>query len=103
MQYGMQTKTCSVNWTCKLIFFFRFENFKQEPLSFFNVLDFNQWPVEKEELAAFGKDDLRKLVEYFSHCLPVENQQLIRDQFTELKAHLIKCRSKDLFEVCDTC
>jgi hypothetical protein len=77
-----------------------------------NKLNYNYWTFGQSDLRTIGPSDYRAFglsglrtigPSPFSHWLPVENQQLIRDQFTELKAHLIKCRSKDLFEVCDTC
>ena len=50
-------------------------------------------PTEREALSTLGKDDIDDLLQHFSALFPEDEAELIRGEFTSLKAHLKWCKA----------
>ena len=66
----------------------RFGKLQEPPIKNFTVFDHRQLPTNKTELVKYGKSDIQSLVEYFEVFLTEEEQDLIEDQWLELKIRL---------------
>ena len=62
-------------------FFFRFSNFKENPLALFKIFDYSKWPRERQELARFGTDDLMSLTGLFPYAFSDEEKVLVQQEF----------------------
>ncbi|XP_070550348.1 zinc finger protein 862-like [Ptychodera flava] len=77
----------------------RFNNLNTEQLSLLVVLDFHKWPINNEELAVYGNEEIHKLVVQLESCFTDEDRQCIDREWLFLKMYIRPLRSNDLLDV----
>ena len=73
----------------------RFSALQKPPLSDFAVLNYSKWPYEKTKLAAFGNEEIGRLVQHFSPVLTEKEVDAIPMQWMNFKNHLLQLRTSD--------
>ena len=73
----------------------RFSALQKPPLSDFAVLNYSKWPYENKDLAAFGNEEVGRLVQHFAPVLTEKEVDAIPMQWMNFKHHLIPLRISD--------
>ena len=71
----------------------RFRALQNLPLSAFTVLDYRQWPYDRKELASFGTNEIKCLVQHFTPMLSEEDVDAVPREWLDFKLHIIKLRT----------
>ena len=73
----------------------RFRVLQMPPLSDFAVLNYIKWPYKKKELAAYGNEEVGRLVHHFAPVLTEKEVDAIPMQWMNFKNHLLPLRTSD--------
>ena len=73
----------------------RFSGLQKPPLSDFAVLNYTHWPYDLKELATFGREQIRNLVDQFSPFLSMEEVEAIPREWQAFKMHVCHLRTSD--------
>ena len=71
----------------------RFSGLQKPPLSDFRVLNYTLWPYDVEDLTAFGKENVLRLVKQFAPLLSDEEIEAIPREWQNFKLHVRNLRT----------
>ena len=71
----------------------RFASLSSPPLSDFTVFDYRNFPVQRGEIAAYGNEEVQRLVDYFAPLLYQEEKDGAVKEWQELKSFLATQRA----------
>merc|ERR1711888_497380 len=71
----------------------RFSALQKPPLSDFALLNYSKWPYGKKDLAAFGNEEIGRLVQHFSPVLTEKEVDAIPMQWMKFKNPLLQLRT----------
>ena len=76
----------------------RFDHLSQAPLSFFQVFNFQKWPLSRQELGDFGVDELCNLLHHasISQYFTRDEQESILRKWTGLKLQIASLRTSPI-------
>ena len=66
-----------------------------DPLSTFTVLDYKQWPYDRKELASYGTDEIKCLLQHFTPMLSEEDVDAVPREWLDFKLQVVKLRSSE--------
>ena len=74
-----------------------FDVFEQEPLSLFQIFDFQKWPFDMESLSTFGNENIKKLTDgILAEYLTEDERESITGEWAFLKSYLYRFRKEPL-------
>ena len=73
----------------------RFSGLQKPPLSDFAVMNYTLWPYDLKELATFGKEKIKNLVEQFAPLLSKDEVEAIPMEWQYFKMHVHHLRTSD--------
>lgn len=74
----------------------RFGNLQQKPYSLFSIFDPREMP---QNLAAYGQQEIRSLVQYFGHLLTEKEQEGVLNQWPMLRTRLSRQKASNPVDV----
>ena len=73
----------------------RFHALQIPPLSDLSVLNYREWPYGDNALAAYGKEEVQRLVQHFAPVLTKEEVDCAPWVWSTFKHHMSKLRTSD--------
>lgn len=81
----------------------RFKNFNEASLVYFKIFNFKFWPHEQEQLATFGGNEVKRIVDHFEEQLSEEECNKIPQEWVALKTCVVHFRGLPLLQPYGIC